>query len=203
MSGDNVTSGKERKLEDIKMESEQKACPVQRALYYVEEFIKGPMCGKCFPCALGTAEARLRLLRLTKKAEDLGIQDIDALKRIGLQMMQGSFCKKGKDTGRYISDTLSSFGNDFLRHISGACSKEECVGFVTYSINPELCDMCGKCKEVCSYGAIAGEKKKPYLNGYLPFEIRQKRCTKCGECVIVCPAGAVEKINVGKDLVTS
>jgi ferredoxin len=192
MSVDSVTPGKERRLEDIRKESEQKACPVQQALYYMEEFVKGPMCGRCFPCALGTAEAGLRLRRLANRAENAGREEIETLRRIGLQMIEGSFCKKGRETGKYIIEMLSVSGDDFLCHVSGACLQKECAGFVEYSVNPELCDMCGKCKDVCSYNAITGEKRKPYLNGYLPFEIRQKRCTKCGECAKVCPTGAIE-----------
>ena len=52
---------KEKKLEDIKKEAEQKNCPVQRSLYFVDEFLSGPMCGRCLPCSLGSYEAKILL----------------------------------------------------------------------------------------------------------------------------------------------
>ena len=45
---------KELKVEDIKKEAEEKHCPAQKSLYYVEKFLAELMCGKCFPCAYGT-----------------------------------------------------------------------------------------------------------------------------------------------------
>jgi len=195
MDEETLTGEKEKKLEDIKKEAEEKACPVQRALYFVEEFLAGPMCGKCYPCSLGTYEAKIRLIRIAQHIEGVSPSDIEALKRIASQMIVGYRCIKGKNTGKFIIDTLASSLDEFNQHLAGVCPKKECVSLIEYVINPELCIMCGKCLEACKYGAIIGETKKSYLSGYLPFEIRQKRCTKCGECVKVCPVGAIEVIT--------
>lgn len=195
MSEEILAEDKGKKLEDIKKEAEEKACAVQRVLYYIEEFLAGPMCGKCYPCALGTGEAKIRLIRISQHLDGVSERDIEILKRIVSQMIQGSFCKKGKDTGRFIIEILNTSWDEFIQHISGTCPKKECISLIEYIINPELCIMCGKCQEVCKYGAIVGEKREPYLSGYLPFEIRQKRCTRCGECVEVCPTGAIEIIT--------
>jgi ferredoxin len=111
-------------------------------------------------------------------------------------MIEGSFCKKGRDTGRFLTDVLTTAEEEFEQHVSGVCPKKECVSLVEYVIRPELCSMCGECLSACTFDAITGEKRVPYLSGYLPFEIRQKRCTKCGECVKVCPTGAIERISV-------
>ena len=199
MSEESLTEEKGRKLEDIRKEAEEKACLVQRLLYFIKEFIAGPMCSKCYPCSLGTGEAKIRLMDISGYSGNVDDADIHALKRIGLNMMDGSFCKKGKDTGKFIIETLITSEEEFKQHLSGICPKKECIVLVEYAINPELCFMCGKCSEVCKYGAIIGEKKQPYLSGYLPFEIRQRRCTKCGECVKVCPAGAIEVIKKQKE----
>lgn len=195
MSDESLTEEKGRKVEDIKKEAEKKGCSVQKALYLVEEFIAGPMCGKCFPCALGTSEAKARLIRISRHPDDISEADILALNRIGLNMIEGAFCKKGKDTGKFIVDILANSGEEFKEHIAGICAKKECTRLIEFVINPDKCNMCGKCLEACKHGAVIGEKRASFLSGYLPFEIRQKRCTKCGECIGVCPAGAVEVVT--------
>lgn len=195
MSEETVAEEKGKTLKEIRKEAEEKACPVQKTLYYVEEFIAGPMCGKCYPCALGTQEAKIRLIKIGQHLEGAGALDIEALKRIGLQMREGSFCKKGKDTGEFITETLASSLEEFSLHLTGTCPKKECISLVEYVINPDLCIICGKCLEACKYEAIIGEVKKTYLSGYRPFEIRQKRCTRCGECVKVCPTKAIEVLT--------
>jgi ferredoxin len=195
MSKENMAEEQGKKLEDIRKEAEEKACPVQQMLYYMREFISGPMCSRCFPCAFGTAEAEIRLDRLTHSPEMISDSDLQALKRISQNMILGSFCKKGKDSGKFIIETISSSEEEVREHLSGKCSKKECLQLVQYVIKPELCIMCGKCTEICKYNAIVGEKIEPYLSGYLPYEIRQKRCTRCGECVSVCPTEAIECIT--------
>ena len=76
MSEETVTEEKVKKLQDIRKEAEEKSCPVQKALYFIEEFLAGPMCGKCYPCALGTNEAKIRLIRLSQHLEGTNEQDL-------------------------------------------------------------------------------------------------------------------------------
>jgi ferredoxin len=195
MRDDNLAGEKGKKFEDIKEEAQKKECPVQKALYLVEEFIAGPMCGKCLPCALGTNEAKIRLIKMSRHSEGVGSADIKALNRIGLNMSEGSFCKKGRDTGKFIVDILARSGEEFKEHVAGACPRKECISLIEYFIRPEMCNMCGKCAEACKYNAITGEKRESFLSGYLSFEIRQKRCKKCGECIKVCPTEAIEVVT--------
>jgi formate hydrogenlyase subunit 6/NADH:ubiquinone oxidoreductase subunit I len=183
---------KELKVEDIKKEAEEKRCPIQRALYYVEKFLSDPMCGKCFPCSFGTYETEIRLKDIiSAKGKEA---DIFVLRRIASMMIVSSRCKKGKDTAKFVLEWLGT--NAFNEHIEGRCPERECLTYIEYRIIPEKCIMCGECRVVCKANAIVGEKKKPYLSGYLPFEIRQKRCTKCGECVKVCPTNAIEIVDI-------
>jgi len=187
---------KELKVDDIKKEAEEKRCPVQKTMYYIEKFLSELMCGKCFPCSIGTYEAKLRLEDIISgKASDT---DVFTLSRIASQMIEASRCKKGKDTARFILEWMDT--NAFYEHIEGVCSEKECLAYIEYRIIPEKCVMCGECKVICKFGAVIGEKKKPYLSGYLPFEIRQKRCTKCGECIKVCPTGAIEVVDIKDDV---
>ncbi len=191
MSEENKKETKPVKMEDVKAKANEKKCPVQRVLCFVEEFLAAPMCGKCFPCSMGSYEADIRLKKLIKgtATED----DINAVKEIANVMLVASLCKKGKDTARYVLENIDS--KEFTEHLSGKCASNECIEYVNYLVLPEKCTMCGDCLEVCKDNAIIGEKKKTYLSGYEPFEIAQKRCTKCGECIKVCKFDAIKLIT--------
>ncbi|RJQ16276.1 MAG: 4Fe-4S dicluster domain-containing protein [Nitrospiraceae bacterium] len=178
---------KELKTEDIKKSAEEKSCAVEKALSYVTGFLSGPMCGRCFPCALGTYEMKARLQNIADgRGRD---EDLAAIGRIAGNMLEASMCKKGKDTAKFVLEWIGS--DVFKKHIEGVCPDKTCVAMIEYRIVPGKCNMCGLCKDACIYGAIHGEKKKPYLSGYLPYEIRQKKCQKCGDCIKVCPTGAI------------
>lgn len=179
---------KEIKVEEIrKIAEEEKRCPVQKALYYIEEFYEGPMCSRCHPCSLGSYEAGRRIRKIAGGEGDE--KDLQALKYIMDEMLVGSMCKKGKDTAQFVLQWMES--GVFREHIEGRCPDMECKALIEYRIIPEKCILCGLCKDVCNDNAIFGEKAKPYQGGYMPFEIRQKKCTKCGECPKVCPTDAI------------
>lgn len=182
---------KDIKVEDIKAAAEVKKCPVQKALHYIQGFLSGPMCGRCFPCALGSYETEIRLQKIVNN-KGTGA-DIFIIKRIASEMLEASMCKKGKDTAKFILDWMAA--GVYGEHIEGKCPDKECLAFIEYRIIPGKCTVCGLCKDDCRYGAILGEKKKSYLSGYLPYEIRQKRCVKCGECIKACPEGAIVIID--------
>lgn len=184
---------KEKKVEDIKKEADAvKKCPVNKALYYIEEFLLGPMCGKCFPCEMGCYEAKIRIKNIVdgKGSET----DLVAIKKIADEMLVSSRCKRGKDTAQFIIEWM---GTDVYKdHLEGICNDKECLALIEYRIIPENCIMCELCQKACKYNAVIGEKKNEYRGGYLPFEIRQKRCVKCGDCIKVCPTNAIEIINI-------
>lgn len=178
---------------DIESLAEDKSCPVHRALDYINQFLAGPMCGRCFPCAMGSYEARIRLKNI---AGGGGVQaDLSSVKRIASLMLESSMCKKGKDTARCLLEWIDT--GVFEEHIQGRCPQGECLAFIEYRIVPEDCTMCGLCRKACRYKAIIGEEKRPYQGCHPPFEIRQKRCVKCGECVEACPTRAI--VVVGRE----
>ncbi len=184
---------KEIKVDDIRKEADREKCSVKKALFYTTEFLKGPMCGRCFPCSFGAYEAKIRLTNIVEGRCTKA--DVDALKRIAEQMQVGALCKKGKDTAKFIMEWLAI--GEYPEHVAGICPTKDCGGYYEFRIIPDKCIMCGECLKVCRFNAILGETKKPYLGGYLPFEIRQKRCTKCGECYPdVCPTGAIVIVEV-------
>lgn len=187
MSEKNAIEKKELKVEEIKNLAEGKGCPVQKALYYVAEFLAGPMCGRCFPCAMGSYEARIRLDTVVNGRGKEA--DLWALKRIAGDMLESSMCKKGKDTAKFILEWMNT--DEFEKHIAGACPSAECLALIEYRVVADKCDNCGICLGACKYHAIFGQKAKPFQSGYPPFEIRQKKCVKCDECRKVCPLEAI------------
>ena len=60
-------------------------------------------------------------------------------------------------------------------------SEKDYYGAKEASINPELCSECGKCREVCRFGAISDSTQ------VLPLY-----CEGCGACRVVCPEKAVD-----------
>jgi len=175
------------KMEDVQAKADEKSCPVQRSLAFIEEFLVEAMCGRCFPCSMGSYETRIRVNRMIDgTATD---DDVETVKKIMSHMLTASMCKKGKDTATYMLEQMKS--GELSEHISGTCKTGECTGFTSYIIIPENCTMCGDCLDACKDNAIIGEKVKPYMSGYMPFEIAQKRCTKCGECIKVCKDKAI------------
>jgi len=52
-----MSDQKERSTRDLIQETESVSCPVRKAGEYIDAFLKELMCGKCFPCALGTFES--------------------------------------------------------------------------------------------------------------------------------------------------
>ena len=59
------------------------------------------------------------------------------------------------------------------------------IGVPTPEVNPELCDGCGKCGEICRFSAIVVIVKK-----VLTFP---ELCHGCGGCSMVCPLNAIEE----------
>jgi ferredoxin len=180
------------KVSDILKAAESMDCVVNRSLFVLEQFLNGPMCGKCFPCSMGSFEARIRLKDIFSAMGTM--EDIEALKVIGVKMSSMSMCKKGKDIGVFLTEVIDD--EAFKEHVNGLCSEMVCEEFYEYRNVKENCIRCGKCQEVCRFGAIMGEVNKSIKCCHLPFEIRQKKCTKCGECIKVCPSKAIIKANI-------
>lgn len=178
------------------MAEKEGACVVQKAIEYLKDFLAGPMCGKCLPCSLGSYEAEIRLERIA--AGQGSADDISQLERIATEMLEGSMCKKGKDTASFLKESLSSNDEIYVEHAEGRCSKKECLALVTFHIIPERCELCGLCQEVCKYDAIVGQTQLLFFTGFVPFQIRLKKCVKCGECLEACPYGAIEVVS-GKE----
>ncbi len=176
------------KVEDIKKEAERRhQCLVQGSLYYITEFLSGPMCGRCFPCSMGSYEAKIRIANIQQGEGSKG--DLAALRQIATQMQKGSMCKRGKDTAQYLSEWLNT--GVFEEHVGHCCGALRCPSMIEYRVIPQKCTSCGLCKEACRFNAISGQRRKPYMPNTHPFEILDRKCNRCGECIKVCPEDAI------------
>ena len=69
---------------------------------------------------------------------------------------------------------------------------------VVPAIDDELCNGCGKCAEVCAYGAMRMEKTgggKAAARARVTFE---EKCIGCSLCVSVCPTEAIAQVYYGQ-----
>ncbi len=60
-------------------------------------------------------------------------------------------------------------------------------------VNSNKCTLCGKCREVCEYNAIAVLPKSPRGDGKVL--IFQELCHGCGACAMLCPEQAIKEID--------
>ncbi len=188
-------TAKAKKISDIVQESGSIKCPARRTLSVINEFLRGPMCGRCHPCSFGSYETRLRMMDITEG--NGSALDIETIRKIADMMLVLSMCKKGKDVASFVLEMLDV--PSFCEHLNGICEDRECKALIEYRNVPENCIRCGLCQEACRFNAIIGEKQISDKCCFLPFEIRQKRCTKCGECIKVCPTNAIIVVNLGKE----
>jgi len=56
------------------------------------------------------------------------------------------------------------------------------------TVDPDACNMCGKCLDACPYGAI----EQLSLNGREVATISEAGCKGCGGCVPMCPENAID-----------
>ena len=181
------------------MPKQENKCPVNatraKLKYFYYDESKDGMCSKCHPCKLGIFDA-IKILEAIQAGKGVD-KYVAQLKRIAVDVKDGSMCKKGKDHADILAAFLANSASDLERHIQGVCTHQECTQLIRYEINAALCTMCDKCREVCKDNAIEGQKVQPYKGGFKPYRIRQQRCTHCGECIKVCPENAV--VIVEKD----
>lgn len=57
---------------------------------------------------------------------------------------------------------------------------------VTAEVDPEKCKACGKCVEVCPYGAVSADSKRK-----VPARVTPAACSGCGTCAAECPFDAI------------
>jgi NADH:ubiquinone oxidoreductase subunit F (NADH-binding)/(2Fe-2S) ferredoxin len=161
---------------------DESTCMVDVAKYFTH-FLKDESCGKCTSCRDGTLRMYEVLDAITKGKGKEG--DIEFLQELGWVTSEASLCALGGSAPNPVLSTIRYFRDEYEAHIKEKrCPAGVCPELITYTIDPEVCIACGKCRKECPAEAITGEKK-------VPHEINQAKCIKCGTCREVCPVEAV------------
>jgi NADH-quinone oxidoreductase subunit F len=164
---------------------DESSCMVDVAKYFLT-FLQDESCGKCVPCRLGVD----RMLEIiTGITEGRGRpEQLDLLAELADTVSQTALCGLGKTAPNPVLTTLRYFRPEYEAHIHEMkCPAGVCKSLITYRIDPDKCTGCGVCLQGCSYKAITGRKKQPYI-------INAQLCQKCGICRSECKFEAIEVV---------
>jgi heterodisulfide reductase subunit A len=92
-------------------------------------------------------------------------------------------CQGPKD----IPDTVAQASAAAARALAMISKGEVVPEAATATVDPALCQGCGRCEETCEFGAPMVTLK----DGVLVSSINEAMCKGCGACAVVCPTGAI------------
>lgn len=140
-------------------------------------------CGKCTFCREGLNQIYGHIADITsgKGAKE----GIPMMKEIGEAMTFSCNCSVGTVGADFVLDALESFSSEFDAHIKKrTCPAGVCTCFTTIYIDPNLCEGCEECADVCPVDCIEG--KAGHIHMIDDFD-----CTKCGKCIEACENEAI------------
>jgi len=162
---------------------DEDTCMVDVAQYFLG-FTREESCGKCTACREGTRAMHEILGRITAGKGSLA--DLILLEDIGNWVKSVSLCGLGQTAPNPVLSTLRYFREEYLAHVQAQhCPAGVCRSLIRLKINPDRCNGCTLCQQVCPGDAISGVKKEVHV-------IQQEQCTRCRSCVDVCPEEAIE-----------
>jgi heterodisulfide reductase subunit A len=100
-------------------------------------------------------------------------------------------CQGPKNISETMNSALSAAAKSNALISSGKIELEP----VIIKIDPDLCEWCGKCAEICPYDCIS---KIEYQNEHISKQIaavNKATCKGCGMCAPVCPTDAIDTIG--------
>ena len=156
---------------------DEDTCVVDLALYFLN-FTQKESCGKCIPCRVGTWQMANILERIVKgKSEP---EDLAKLQVLAETVQRASLCGLGQTSPNPVLTTLRYFRSEYLDHVKEKhCDATVCKELVVYEVNPDKCNGCQVCRDVCPTDAITGMKSELH-------KIDLYRCIKCKACYEVC-----------------
>ncbi|MBQ8663964.1 MAG: 4Fe-4S binding protein [Eubacterium sp.] len=140
-------------------------------------------CGKCTFCREGLNQIYGHITDITsgKGAKE----GMPMMKEIGDAMTFSCNCSVGTVGADFVLDALEHFTSEFDAHIKKrTCPAGVCTCFTTIYIDPNLCEGCEECADVCPVDCIEG--KAGHIHMIDDFD-----CTKCGKCIEACEYEAV------------
>ena len=146
-------------------------------------------CGRCVFGREGTYQLDLILSDLAAKKGRSA--DLERLEELCQAMLTQSGCSLGEAAGRAVLSGLALFREEVEAHlVKKICPTLCCNAYVSYYIDPALCNGCQSCVDCCEEEAISGRR------GFVHVLDRDS-CEKCGECQAVCSAGAIKRQSGG------
>jgi len=156
---------------------DEDTCVVDLALYFLR-FTQKESCGKCAPCRIGTWQMANILGRIVKGEGETG--DLDQLQSLGETVRRASLCGLGQTAPNPVLTTLRYFRSEYLTHVKDKqCPSGVCKEMIEYYIDPEKCNGCQQCVDICPTDAISGSATEPH-------QVDQLRCIRCRACYEVC-----------------
>lgn len=159
-----------------------KDCILQQIKLRTEEFQR-QSCGKCVFCREGLIQLQGMVQDATKgkgKSETL-----DILEEISSAMRFSTQCSLGECSAAVVGDSLQTWKKDYEEHVKKkACSAGVCFSTSMIYIDPQSCQGCEECSDVCPKDCIDG--KKGFIHMIDEFD-----CTQCGKCMEVCEYDAI------------
>lgn len=144
-------------------------------------------CGRCTFCREGLGQLHVMAKEITEgkgKNEYIAMMD-----EIGNAMSFSCQCSVGQTGADFTMGTLKYFADEYTDHIKKKkCAADVCSAFMTIYIDPNLCEGCEECADVCPADCIEGK------SGFIHM-IDEFDCTKCGKCIEVCENDAIIKTN--------
>ncbi len=156
---------------------DEDTCVVDLALYFLN-FTQKESCGKCSPCRVGTWHMVTILDRIAKGQSEA--DDLAKLQTLAETAARASLCGLGQTAPNPVLTTLRHFRNEYLAHVQDKyCTAAVCRELVEYVIDPDKCNGCQRCLDICPTQAISGAKSELH-------SIDELRCIKCKACYEVC-----------------
>ncbi len=140
-------------------------------------------CGKCTFCREGLIQLHTMTREITLGQGKKNFPEM--MTEIGEAMTFSTPCSMGQTASDFTMGTLKYFESEYIDHIrKKKCANNVCKAFQSIYIDPNACQGCEECADVCPKDAIEG--KKGYIHMIDEFE-----CDKCGKCMEVCENDAI------------